>query len=393
MKRQRKNVNALCPAELDRYRAAILRLKNMPDGTASTPQSYNDFTTFHFRNCGKIHGTRLFLPWHRALVDQFENALRSDASTADVTVPYWSWFDQDPTADLPHAFIDGNDVTNPLNVNAVLRYCPDQRTQSSVISGFFWGLSRWTATLNQISSWDDFGGVGLKTQMGTGKLEQAHNNMHAWVGQGMAFVASSPKDPIFWSHHSFVDYLWWTNSNFQPSGNQLNDRLPGMGGLTTGAVVNNSDLDYEYVVSSDKLPVESVGSEGALVLEMRRNLPPVKYRVARLTLSVRHHPSELSSMRICWGQDLEQAKSGRLPDGKDEFDTMMATSLHGGAPMPGMEMHMGGFNQTAWLSPAEVDGLTSRNRAVVPITILTFDLTRRRLQGHVEAAAELAFLP
>lgn len=35
-----------------------------------------------------------------------------------------------------------------------------------------------------------------------------HNLVHGWVGGSMGLTTASPKDPVFYLHHCYVDYLW-----------------------------------------------------------------------------------------------------------------------------------------------------------------------------------------
>ncbi|KAL3091996.1 hypothetical protein niasHS_005946 [Heterodera schachtii] len=39
-------------------------------------------------------------------------------------------------------------------------------------------------------------------------LEFIHNGVHAWVGGDMLPLTTSPQDPVFFLHHSFIDYIW-----------------------------------------------------------------------------------------------------------------------------------------------------------------------------------------
>lgn len=39
-------------------------------------------------------------------------------------------------------------------------------------------------------------------------LEAQHGQVHIWVDGQMNNIERSPHDPIFWSHHCFVDYIW-----------------------------------------------------------------------------------------------------------------------------------------------------------------------------------------
>ncbi|CAG2243442.1 unnamed protein product [Mytilus edulis] len=39
-------------------------------------------------------------------------------------------------------------------------------------------------------------------------IEGQHNLPHDWVGGMMDILSSSPKDPAFFLHHTFIDYIW-----------------------------------------------------------------------------------------------------------------------------------------------------------------------------------------
>jgi hypothetical protein len=39
-------------------------------------------------------------------------------------------------------------------------------------------------------------------------VEGQHNSVHNWVDGQMNTQEFSPHDPLFWTHHAFVDYVW-----------------------------------------------------------------------------------------------------------------------------------------------------------------------------------------
>jgi len=39
-------------------------------------------------------------------------------------------------------------------------------------------------------------------------IELLHDGIHDWVGGDMGKVPFSAFDPIFWMHHTFIDYMW-----------------------------------------------------------------------------------------------------------------------------------------------------------------------------------------
>lgn len=46
-------------------------------------------------------------------------------------------------------------------------------------------------------------------------FEEMHNDVHVWVGQQMSRIESSSYDPIFWTHHAFIDCVWEEFRNIQ----------------------------------------------------------------------------------------------------------------------------------------------------------------------------------
>ncbi|KAI8055758.1 hypothetical protein BDF22DRAFT_671972 [Syncephalis plumigaleata] len=49
------------------------------------------FTKKHLDAAGPAHHNAKFLPWHRALLLEFEQALQRTSSGAGMMVPYWNW--------------------------------------------------------------------------------------------------------------------------------------------------------------------------------------------------------------------------------------------------------------------------------------------------------------
>src|ERR1043166_2566217 len=104
--------------DLATYKHAVETLKGR-DPSKDDPvnwlhNSYTYFAKLHnnFANGGGcIHGSEVFLPWHRELLYRFEQALRaSDPGVTDnITLPYWDWTANNGV--YPVAFTD---PTSPL---------------------------------------------------------------------------------------------------------------------------------------------------------------------------------------------------------------------------------------------------------------------------------------
>jgi tyrosinase len=188
--------------ELDVYKHAIQIVKQR---SAMDP---NDRTGYDWQV--RIHGstlvgpckhnTELIWPWHRAMLFYFEETLRATdpdhptLSTRDVTIPYWDWTKQPTGAGgYPAAF---EDISSSLFHPG--RNPWDPSNPPPVFTDADTGLD--------LSDWGLFGG----TTTAAGKLEYlTHNAGHGlYVGGDMGFTSTSPKDPIFWSHHANLDRLW-----------------------------------------------------------------------------------------------------------------------------------------------------------------------------------------
>ncbi|MFL6262783.1 MAG: tyrosinase family protein [Thermoanaerobaculia bacterium] len=206
---------ALDDPDLDAYRTfvGLMLAKDQ-----SKPASWLGFSLQHgtygggYKYCP--HGDWYFLPWHRAFVVMYENAVRTLTGHTRFAMPYWDW-----TVDrsFPQAF---NDATykgkpNPLYVQGrtltdPTRWpLPDSIVGPSVIAKIYsetdfqaFGTSKNPSQNNLDMSWVVKGG-GIQ-----GTLEKTpHNNIHNFIGKYMP-SAGSPRDPIFMMHHGNIDRIW-----------------------------------------------------------------------------------------------------------------------------------------------------------------------------------------
>ena len=89
--RIRRNIDSLTPAELADYEHAFAKLKEISDADRESIDGLQYFTDLHNTMLGPCeHANDTFLPWHRAHLFLFEEALRrSDPPrTSNVTLPY-----------------------------------------------------------------------------------------------------------------------------------------------------------------------------------------------------------------------------------------------------------------------------------------------------------------
>lgn len=204
-------------------------MHNVPDSIARNPYC-PQFTTGSaplsgWDGCTHGGGENHFLIWHRLYTLHFERIVRKLSGKADFAMPYWDYTNPKPGYRvLPTIF---RTPTDSLYENG--RYAPLNHGEAI-------GTSMDTAlnvrTLNQNHTFALFN---------TNIDKAPHGAMHDYIGYGnlpndqvkrwnriyqrpqqgglMGNVASAAFAPIFWVHHSNIDYLWakWTAS---PRGRQ-----------------------------------------------------------------------------------------------------------------------------------------------------------------------------
>jgi len=189
-----------------------------------------------------MHGDRMFLPWHRQFLIEFEAAL-------GMPIPYWDWY---RNRQVPYALSSTNlDVLDPS-------YYPQlERVQNST-NNISTSLNRfWKDTLNQFEAgetidWWTADGVGF-----SGEWERSfHDGVHVDINGAMGSTSTAPFDPIFWVHHCFVDKLWADISSvvsdaeiaasaFYPS-SLLSSDIPGHYTESVSDVTEIAPLGYAY---------------------------------------------------------------------------------------------------------------------------------------------------
>jgi len=184
----RKEIRDLTEKEWDKYRGAVIKIYSLG--------FFDNYSRMHTFFKEYAHDTPRFLPWHRMLLDEFESYLEMVTGDPEMGVPYWDWtIDwRDPASSLifkkeywgfPDCFPVGYPETHCLERNeAISPWCSPRDVQK---------------ILNRGCTDDEFRFL----------LEMIpHGLVHANVGGDMAQMHSI-NDPIFWHHHSFVDYLWY----------------------------------------------------------------------------------------------------------------------------------------------------------------------------------------
>jgi tyrosinase len=198
----------------------------------------------------------LFLPWHRAYLVYFENAVRDRNPNA--SLPWWDWTSpMSRQIGVPRSFAEpwvGN-LPNPLFNGPVPAMAPDPPRQTVRFPGAPADLPTQgeIESLLELTSFSDF-------QL---QLEDFHDRLHGWAG-GTNFDPNSPRggdmgvvaraayDPLFFSHHCMIDRLWYLwqlrqgVANIPPD--YLDRSLPPFS-LTVRDVLDIRRLGYEYAQS------------------------------------------------------------------------------------------------------------------------------------------------
>jgi tyrosinase len=256
----RKNLMSLADTDpfFQQYGDAV---KAMHALSTTDLRSWWGQATIHADYCQ--HGTLNFVSWHRPYLALFESICAKLTGDAAFTLHYWDWSQKNGI--IPDPFYDRQelDVTywkdpgvydgknwGHIDTRPIRALAKGVGLQSDPIRGGVF-TSKELDTIRHQTVFDDF----------TNMLEnQPHNSAHVIVGfpasgrPGHMGAGLSPLDPIFWMHHTMVDYLW---AQWQHAGNQTHDHDETWAGMfvdaegnpvtyTNKQVRDTSDLGYTY---------------------------------------------------------------------------------------------------------------------------------------------------
>jgi FtsP/CotA-like multicopper oxidase with cupredoxin domain len=213
--RVRKSIDDLTAEELRNYIHAIQALKCKSDTNPLVEFSYAHMAGLHnLENIPRFggaceHGNHRFLPWHRALLINYEDALRASDPpiTSNVTIPFWDW-SRDPTGRrYPVAFENDQEAVEEHYGEAIapelLDVLHDSRMSGQSGTEYPW------ASLEQDIVNPTLSLLGFANSPSLFEL-QPHNTMHSsYIGGDLRYPWTAADDPIFWSFHAFLDLAWW----------------------------------------------------------------------------------------------------------------------------------------------------------------------------------------
>lgn len=259
---------------------AKLPSKLLPGGDY---RRYDDFENVHSRMRTRIHWLAIFLPWHREFMFLYEQALRNECQYTG-GLPRWDWtLDSANMTDSPiwsadsqvgfggngrdfinlNPAIEGGIVTDGAFANFSLYYPEFHRLQRNYnlparyqLPGRSWGSQYFdSAAITRIQGQTDYARFAVALEgtdpSSTGPSNPGpHSIIHVVLGGDLSPTAYAANEPLFYLHHSNVDWHWWKWQNAQRS-----SRLYAYGGpVTRGSTRNEARL-------TDALAFLNIGSD------------------------------------------------------------------------------------------------------------------------------------
>ncbi|KAJ9060229.1 hypothetical protein DSO57_1033149 [Entomophthora muscae] len=246
----RKNADDFSGVEKSRFLAAFRKLHAGRFNSVML-----NLTGTHLNNKNLIHGSAVFLPWHRHFLHIFQKEIRKvDPS---VVVPYWDWTrnSNEPHKSRVFEWLGSDGVGKercvklggkPLEVmiddNGVNPHCLRRKFDLGGKLSAFMGTSGIKKILKQRDFWPF-----------AERLEaQPHASPHDNLGGDMGSM-SSPNDPLFWLHHAMVDriYTSWQFNNpnkYIPDGEDK--PLPAFSETTVKDTLDTRAYPYCYEYAS-----------------------------------------------------------------------------------------------------------------------------------------------
>ncbi|HEY1544376.1 MAG TPA: tyrosinase family protein [Xanthobacteraceae bacterium] len=254
--RNRLGVHNLDDAQVTDLRRAYAQMMQIRDnrgyaflaGLHGAPSWY---CWHHQQNARSAQRMELFLPWHRAYLYNVEMAARSQVGS--VTLPWWDWTLRPPRQDgIPKVFADrtANGGRNPL-ASFHITDVQGVRPHDTV---------RHPGPTDGLPSQADVDGALSRTDYSdfAGALEDVHDRIHGWVSGDMGVVGTAAYDPIFWSHHTMIDRIWWLWQVQNGNGNITSDLMEVVlapFNFRVRDVLNVNDLGYDYAAAQTVVPI------------------------------------------------------------------------------------------------------------------------------------------
>jgi tyrosinase len=255
--RQRPNIAEMTDPQVAEFRTALGKLQERSDD-----RGYQRWAGVHGlplpMYCDQAHGFPVFLPWHRAYLYRFEQALRDTGH--DVMLPWWDWT---KTTTVPPAYEEPerpDGTPNPMNSVRINDLALREGAEGRGDEGAIELSSRpdtyrepalpgshlpTTTEIETVLGYTDFDSF-------TSILENHHGEVHMWVGGHMTDIPYAAYDPLFWAHHCMIDRLWriWQLHNSQASFPvAVRGQVMEPFNMTAEQVLDPTTLGYDYAIS------------------------------------------------------------------------------------------------------------------------------------------------
>ncbi|KAK6089577.1 hypothetical protein P3W45_001459 [Vairimorpha bombi] len=187
----RKEIRDMTDEEWDKYKTAFNLFKE---------KGYLAYIAkIHIEVDTYAHKNGRFLPWHRMLLLYVESILQMLTKDYDMSIPYWDWTIDASDPDNSFIFTEKYwGIKECYLVTYPYEHCL-LRNKKTIEP--FYSKKDIDRLLTKKGSYNEFRDV----------LELIpHALVHANVGgeEGDMSQMFSPNDPVFWHHHSFIDYIW-----------------------------------------------------------------------------------------------------------------------------------------------------------------------------------------
>src|SRR6185312_2792263 len=182
--------------ELAKFQAAFCKIRALP---STDVIGWDKQIAQHCIHCSpppgastpNIHYTWAFLPWHRGLLYFLERILRNINQNDDFRLAYWDW-ENTQSRTLPSIY----GIQNP---NCLY-------WQNRKVTGSGWPLPDSKVDVSPYLATPNFSAFGGTATQGGAIYSGPHANVHNNFAPGdMANLMYSPRDPVFYAHHSNID--------------------------------------------------------------------------------------------------------------------------------------------------------------------------------------------
>ena len=167
----------------------------LKEGKAARIALANWHTTCCQHGSARVHGSEIFLPWHRVIVHLYEQLLRQYDPAPDpndpLMVPYWDWENQNaiPSQYEAELALRPFAQNGPVSRDNVLGFPTSESLKSAI-----------TALLADNPVFNTFSKLAT---------DGPHSRIHECSGSFMNTAEVAAFDPLFFVHHANMDRLWF----------------------------------------------------------------------------------------------------------------------------------------------------------------------------------------